>query len=100
MIDFVQEKFEQIKDAEIKVLKILAEEEINEGVVHHPFGIKELLKITCEKSKDGIQNSIIESLMNDGKNSLEKEFKDCISNLKNNILNSIINNDSDTINDL
>ena len=91
MIDFVQEKFEQIKDAEIKVLKILAEEEINEGVVHHPFGIKELLKITCEKSKDGIQNSIIESLMNDGKNSLEKEFKDC---------NSIINNDSDTINDL
>ena len=100
MIDVVQEKCEEIKDADIMVLKILSEEEINDGVIHHPFGIKELLKITCEKSKDGIQNSIIESLMNEGKNSLEKDFKDCVNNLKNNIYHSIDNNGSDTIDDL
>ena len=82
MIKYIEEQMNSFKDEEdeenIKILKILAEDKKNDNGVIKAFGISNLMKITSESVKKGIESSCIESLIEKGVKILKDEFEENI----------------------
>ncbi len=88
--------FKDEEDEEnIKILKILAEDKKNDNGVIKAFGISNLMKITSESVKKGIESSCIESLIEKGVKILKDEFEENINDLKKSIFNELNLSDLD-----
>ena len=99
MIKYIEEQMNSFKDEEdeenIKILKILAEDKKNDNGVIKAFGISNLMKITSESVKKGIESSCIESLIEKGVKILKDEFEENINDLKKSIFNELNLSDLD-----
>ncbi len=99
MIKYIEEQINSFKDEEdeenIKILKILAEDKKNDNGVIKAFGISNLMKITSESVKKGIESSCIESLIEKGVKILKDEFEENINDLKKSIFNELNLSDLD-----
>ena len=94
MINYIKQEITPKKDEEeinIKIVKVLAEDMKNDNGIIKAFGISNLMKETCESTKQGIESSCVESLMKQGEKILMEEFKENINDLKNNIFNEEMN---------
>ena len=94
MINYIKQEITPKKDEEeinIKIVKVLAEDMKNDNGIIKAFGISNLMKETCESTKQGIESSCVESLMKQGEKILKEEFKENINDLKNNIFNEEMN---------
>ena len=102
MIKHVKERIQNFDDSNnIKILKVLAKQKENKKKKNKKngnndnkktFGISHLMNETFESSKNGIQSSCIDSLMEQGQLFLKDEFKDITDNLREKYLEHLNNN--------
>ena len=74
--------FDDKKDNDIKILKVLAEDYQHDFGTIKSFGIYNLMEQTYESAKLGIERACIHSLMEQGQNILKEEFDENIRRLK------------------
>ena len=74
--------FDDKKDNDIKILKVLAEDYQHDFGTIKSFGIYHLMEQTYESAKLGIERACIHSLMEQGQNILKEEFDENIRRLK------------------
>ena len=92
MIKHIEGEINLIKKDEedndnIKILKVLAEDEKINDIEFKAYGISNLMKVTSELAKHGIESSCFESLIKQTEKIIRKEFDDNINDLKKYIFN-------------
>ena len=78
---------EEKDNGNIKILKVLAEDEKINDIEFKAYGISNLMKVTSELAKHGIESSCFESLIKQTEKIIRKEFDDNINDLKKYIFN-------------
>ena len=92
MIKHIEGEINLIKKDEedndnIKILKVLAEDEKINDIEFKAYGISNLMKVTSELAKHGIESSCFESLIKQTEKIIRKDFDDNINDLKKYIFN-------------